>query len=67
MRRMVIVPIGIPCKLGELPPGLFIGTIEPFGIGVKDEYDGKGYNESGEYWCSKELVMPAEMRIEDDE
>ena len=60
MKRLCIVPTGLPCTFDELEPGLFVTVKKPFCIGIKDEYDGKGYCESGEYWCdTTNLVMPA--------
>ena len=70
MKRLCIVPNAIPCTFAELPPGLFIAAVpdpQGFGIGIKDEYDGKGYNEAGEYWCSDVLVIPCGTEVFDDE
>ena len=65
MKRLIVVPTGIPVTLDELEPGMFMTVEPPFSIGVKDEYDGKGYNSAGEYWCSNCLLMPCTVEEEE--
>lgn len=65
MLQLLIKPSEIPCSFAACPPGLFIGIAG--GVGIKDEYDGKGYNEAGEYWCSDALVIPCYTEVEDND
>lgn len=45
MKRMLIQPDGWPCTYAECPPGFFVyGTM----LGLKSEYGGEGYCDSGE-------------------
>jgi hypothetical protein len=50
MRRLVMVPDGWPCKLGECLPGHFVFKDR---LCFKDQYgsEGNSYNEAGEiFW-----------------
>jgi len=66
MNCMVILPDALPCSFADCPPGLYV-TVDLTGIGIKDEYDGRGYNEAGEYWCSDVPVIPCRMEVVNDE
>ncbi len=45
MKRLVVHPEGWPCSYAECRPGLFLhGNM----IGLKSEYGGEGYCDSGE-------------------
>jgi len=65
-KRLHITPVGIPCEFADLPPGLFMSVEEPFGVGIKNEYEGTGYNEAGEFWCGRGLVMPCTTEVQDE-
>ena len=50
MKRLVVHPEGWPCSYEECRPGLFLyGDM----IGLKSEYGGDGYCDSGEAFCAK--------------
>lgn len=74
--KLRVVPDGFPCTFAECPPGLFVmlhPTGEPMdSVGIKGKYGTTGgcfeaYNESGENYCGKGLVIPAHVEYEEDE
>jgi hypothetical protein len=66
-QMLSIVPTAIPCSLKDCPPGLFMTVTQPFEIGIKSEYGklGETYDDAGEIWCGKGLVMPCQVQIEE--
>ena len=51
MKRLMIHPEGWPCKYEECRPGLFLYG---GGVGLKTEYGGDGYCDSGEFFAKTE-------------
>lgn len=65
MRRLVMVPDGWPCAYDECRPGHFVCDEN---LGLKSEYGGEGYCDSGEFFARKEAaVQPVIAKWEDYE
>lgn len=67
IKKLLLNPAGWECPLKDLRPGLFL-----FGgkhVGYKSEYEGKAYNQGGEYLCIDDdsLVQPVEPEWEFEE
>ena len=75
MKRLVIIPVGWPCTLGEAPPGPFIDPRHGDLLCFKSEYNHNNgqvmaYNSAGEFFCAEcnaTIVQPVEMQIEEFE
>lgn len=64
MKRLVLRPVGWPCALADCPPGLFVCDDV---VGLKTEYGNtEAYCDSGERFCSKDLVQPCEALWEEE-
>lgn len=54
MKRLVVQPEGWPCAYEECRPGLFLAGEM---IGLKSEYGGEGYCDSGEAYARRDSIV----------
>ena len=51
MKRLILLPSDFPTPYSDCPPGFFLcGDM----VGMKTEYSGEGYCDTGETFCRKD-------------